>query len=85
LNKITGSKDFIDDLQRDVSNLYQLRDIIDNHVYKARGFVEKYFSPHKEGKGKQQARDTIAQLESQVNTRINRFEQILRDALQFVF
>ncbi|EWZ33953.1 hypothetical protein FOZG_13637 [Fusarium oxysporum Fo47] len=84
-NKTTSSKDFIDELQSDVSNLYQLRDIIEDHVNKARRFVEKYCFPYNEGKGKQLAWDTIDQLELRVNTRINRFEQILRDTLQFEF
>ncbi|RKL42808.1 hypothetical protein BFJ70_g4505 [Fusarium oxysporum] len=84
-NKTTPSEGFIDELQSDVSNLYQLRDIIEDHVNKARRFVEKYCFPYNEGKGKQLAWDTIDQLELRVNTRINRFEQILRDTLQFEF
>ncbi|KAG7425970.1 Serine/threonine-protein phosphatase 6 regulatory ankyrin repeat subunit B [Fusarium oxysporum f. sp. raphani] len=84
-NKTTPSEDFINELQSDVSNLYQLRDIMEDHVNKARRFVEEYCFPYNEGKGKQLAWDTIAQLELRVNTRINRFEQILRDTLQFEF
>ncbi|EXA34350.1 hypothetical protein FOVG_14335 [Fusarium oxysporum f. sp. pisi HDV247] len=63
-NKTTPSEDFIDELQSDVSNLYQLRDIMEDHVNKARRFVEKYCFPYNEGKGKQLAWDTIDQLEN---------------------
>jgi hypothetical protein len=78
------SKNFIDGLQNDVFKLYRLGDVIEDHVTKARGFVEKYCLPHNEGKGKQLALDTVAQLESRVTTRIDRSEQMLRNTLQFV-
>jgi hypothetical protein len=83
-SRSTKSTEFIDELQRDVSNLYTLRDIMEDHVQQARRFIEDYCFPHNEGKGKDLACDTIAQLELQVNTRVNRLEQILRDTLQFV-
>ncbi|KAK2471885.1 hypothetical protein H9L39_15765 [Fusarium oxysporum f. sp. albedinis] len=41
-NKTTPSEDFIDELQSDVSNLYQLRDIIEDHVNKARRNSREY-------------------------------------------
>ncbi|KAH7216321.1 ankyrin repeat-containing domain protein [Fusarium oxysporum] len=73
-NKTTPGEDFIDELQSDVSNLYQLRDIIEDHVSKARRFVEKYCFPYNEGKGKQLAWDTIDQLELREFTRVSMAE-----------
>ncbi|EGU85133.1 hypothetical protein FOXB_04355 [Fusarium oxysporum f. sp. conglutinans Fo5176] len=73
-NKTTPSEDFIDELQSDVSNLYQLRDIMEDHVNKARRFVEEYCLPYNEGKGKQLAWDTIAQLKLREFTRVSMAE-----------
>ncbi|RGP63194.1 ankyrin repeat domain-containing 50 [Fusarium sporotrichioides] len=71
-NKTSSNDEFIDNLQSDVSNLYRLRDVIDDHVNNARFFIDKYCFPHNEGEAKQL--DIVTQLELQEFTRVSMAE-----------
>ncbi|KAG4291648.1 hypothetical protein FPRO06_13869 [Fusarium proliferatum] len=73
-SEVLPTKKFIDGLQNDVLKLYQLGDVVEDHVTEARGFFEKYCLPHNEGKGKQLALDAVTRLESREFTRVSMIE-----------
>ncbi|KAF4459260.1 Ankyrin repeat domain-containing 50 [Fusarium albosuccineum] len=83
-NDFRRSENLIQELQRDLSNLANLRDILNNHIQQALSFINKYCHLYNDGKGEKQAQDTIAQLELRGTSDLDRSDQMLRDLLTFV-
>ncbi|KAF4447584.1 Ankyrin repeat domain-containing 50, partial [Fusarium albosuccineum] len=84
-NGLGLSTNLIEKLQRDLSNLANLRDILSNHVEEAQFFIDKYCRLHNHGRGEKQAREKITRLELRGISDLDRSEQMLRDLLTFEF